>query len=63
MTVEERSTLHEELVESYSFDMDNPPKVVHKWVDRGLILSCEGAGHPNHRHHKQSSRTEPSQNN
>lgn len=33
----------------YEFDMDNPPKVDHFWVDRGLVLSCEGAQHPNHR--------------
>lgn len=36
----------------HTFDMDNPPVVVHRWVDRGTVLSCEGAGHPNHRHHK-----------
>lgn len=36
----------------YSFDLDNLPPVAHRWVDRGMIMSCEGASHPNHRHHK-----------
>lgn len=64
MTEEDRQALHEELQETYrhTFDMDNLPKVNHRWVDRGTILSCEGAGHPNHRHHKRASRVEPSQN-
>lgn len=44
--------LHEELKAEYQFDMDNPPAVHHNWVDRGLVMSCEGAGHPNHRHFK-----------
>lgn len=29
-------------------DMDNLPKQGHNWIDRGLIMSCEGAGHPYH---------------
>lgn len=37
------------------FDMDNPPNILHRWVDRGEFLSCEGAGHPNHRHVKRLS--------
>ena len=62
-----RKELHEELVEKFEhqFDMDNLPKINHQWVDRGLFLSCEGAGHPNHRHFKRSkreNRPEPSQN-
>jgi hypothetical protein len=24
----------------------------HHWIDRGNIMSCEGANHPNHRHRK-----------
>jgi hypothetical protein len=41
----------EEVVQqpTYEFDMDNPPVIKHFWVDRGLVMSCEGAGHPNHR--------------
>jgi hypothetical protein len=31
------------------FDMDNPTPVKHIWVDRGVVMSCENAGHPNHR--------------
>lgn len=51
---EEREKIHAELQEQYesTFDMDNPPAVTHRWVDRGTYLSCEGAGHANHRHHK-----------
>ena len=51
MSEEERKKLHDELMErsEYTFDMDNMPKVTHKWVDRGAVLSCELAGHPNHR--------------
>lgn len=30
------------------FDMDGQKKVHHNWIDRGLKLSCEGAGHPQH---------------
>lgn len=52
MTEEERKELHEQLQKEYSFDMDNPPRIAHRWVDRGLFLSCEGAGHANHRHFK-----------
>jgi hypothetical protein len=29
-------------------DMDNLKPQSHNWVDRGLIISCEGAGHPHH---------------
>jgi hypothetical protein len=32
----------------YVFDPNTAPKIPHKWVNRGLRLSCEGAGHPNH---------------
>lgn len=37
-------------------DMDNLPKQEHRWVDRGVVMSCEGAGHPNHRHFKRQVR-------
>lgn len=30
-------------------DLDNLPKQKHRWVDRGLVMSCEGGDHPNHR--------------
>lgn len=29
-------------------DLDNLPPQDHRWIDRGLIVSCEGAGHPYH---------------
>lgn len=46
-----RREIHEELKKTseYTLDLDNLPPVKHRWVDRGLVLSCEGAGHPNHR--------------
>lgn len=34
------------------FDPETAVPPEHKWVDRGLVMSCEGAGHPNHRHFK-----------
>lgn len=51
MTEEERQKIHEELKQEseYTLDLDNLPTVKHVWVDRGEVLSCEGAGHPNHR--------------
>lgn len=32
----------------YVFDPATAPKQTHKWVDRGLKLSCEGASHAFH---------------
>jgi len=52
MNDEERQKVHEEIQSQYQVDIDNLPKVNHQWVDRGTVLSCEGAGHPNHRHFK-----------
>ena len=36
----------------HTFDIGNMPKVIHNWVERGDVVSCEGAGHPSHRHFK-----------
>lgn len=34
-------------------DLDNLPRSSeHMWVDRGAVVSCEGAGHQPHRHFK-----------
>ena len=30
-------------------ELDNLPKQNHIWVDRGAVMSCEGAAHANHR--------------
>lgn len=30
------------------FDPQTAPKQAHRWIDRGLKYSCEGAGHPYH---------------
>jgi hypothetical protein len=38
-------------INEYEIDFDNLPVVKHNWVKRGDIVSCEGAGHPNHRHY------------
>jgi hypothetical protein len=43
-TMQERS---EHLVE-----LDHMIPQEHRWVDRGLVMSCEGAAHPNHRSFK-----------
>ena len=34
----------------YVEDLDNLPKQQHNWVNRGAVMSCEGALHPYHRH-------------
>lgn len=34
------------------FDPETAEKPTHNWVDRGEVMSCEGAGHANHRHFK-----------
>lgn len=52
MSEEERREEHKKLKAEATFDMDNPPKQFHKWVDRGEVMSCEGSDHPNHRHFK-----------
>lgn len=33
---------------SHVFDPDNATPIKHRWIDRGLKMSCEGAGHPYH---------------
>jgi len=43
-----KEIIAEELQE---FDMSQFQKnIQHQWVERGAVVSCEGAGHPNHRH-------------
>jgi hypothetical protein len=37
-------------VNEYEFDVEQLKQVKHNWVKRGIIMSCEFAGHPNHRH-------------
>lgn len=31
-------------------EVDISKKQEHSWVRRGLVVSCEGANHPTHRH-------------
>lgn len=40
----------EQLQQQYEhvFDPATAKPLLHNWVDRGLKLSCEGAGHPHH---------------
>jgi hypothetical protein len=51
---EVRKQIHDELAKraEFTFDLNNLPQVTHRWVDRGEVMSCEGAGHANHRHFK-----------
>lgn len=30
-------------------ELDRMSPVIHRWIDRGAVMSCEGADHPNHR--------------
>lgn len=38
----------------YQADLDNMPHIEHRWIDRGKVMSCEGATHPNHRAFKRT---------
>lgn len=40
----------------YMFDPETAVPVKHVWVDRGLKMSCEGAGHPMHQSWKRQSK-------
>lgn len=42
-TIEQVSQTNE-----YSFDPATAQPVLHNWVQRGVKLSCEGAGHAHH---------------
>lgn len=52
---EQEGMSHEEIAElmrkrsEYIADLDNFTPQKHLWVDRGLVMSCEGADHPPHR--------------
>jgi hypothetical protein len=43
-------TKEDVLREQGGIDLDNLPKQEHHWVKRGIVMSCEGMNHPNHRH-------------
>lgn len=51
---EQQGKSKEEIMEQvkgeFKLDLDSLPKQQHNWVQRGIVVSCEGAGHPNHRH-------------
>lgn len=55
---EQESMSHDEIADlmqksfEYAVDLNNLEKQKHNWVDRGLKISCEGAGHPHHSHFK-----------
>lgn len=40
---------------SHIFDTNNLQPQQHNWVDRGTVMSCEGAGHPHHQSFKRAS--------
>lgn len=44
----EESVEQEQTQTEFVFDPDNTTPVIHRWIDRGLKLSCEEAGHPYH---------------
>lgn len=46
-----RQEIQEELAaeSEYTFDPETAVPQAHRWVNRGLYKSCEGAGHPSHR--------------
>lgn len=50
------TTATELLDQSGSVDIDNLPKQKHNWVDRGTVMSCEGADHANHHAYKTRNR-------
>jgi len=58
LRAEQEAMTREEIAEKmaneseYSIDLDALKSVKHIWVDRGLVMSCEGANHPSHRHFK-----------
>lgn len=35
-------------------DLNNLPAQEHRWVDRGVVTSCEGGAHANHQVYKRS---------
>lgn len=35
-----------------TFDPETAVPDPHNWIDRGLVMSCEGANHATHRHFK-----------
>jgi len=52
--IDDQEAIDEEIKRrtEYELNMDTLPAVNHFWVDRGEVMSCENAGHPNHRHFK-----------
>lgn len=50
--VNEAKETHQQLKSEFELNLDELPRQKHIWVDRGHVLSCEGATHPNHRHFK-----------
>lgn len=34
----------------YAIDLSNLPKQTHRWVKRGIKVSCESGSHPYHSH-------------
>ncbi len=55
---EQKGMSHDEVMDlmegrsEYAIDLNSLKPQKHIWVDRGMVISCEGAGHPNHRHFK-----------
>lgn len=45
----ERERAQQLVREGKAVDLNNMPRQSHHWVDRGLVMSCEGGDHPPHR--------------
>jgi len=58
LKAEQKGMIREDILEEmqnkseFTMDLDNLQTVKHVWVDRGAVVSCEGANHPSHRHFK-----------
>lgn len=57
-TEEAKPLTREEMIEllkdrnEFIADMDNLAPITHNWIDRGLKMTCERAGHPYHEAYK-----------
>lgn len=48
MNDEPQASEPEQLTQPYVFDLSKVEPIKHRWIDRGLKLSCEDAGHAHH---------------
>lgn len=54
VTEEQKNMKYEQIKQAlkqrndFILEMDNLPKQIHRWIDRGAKMTCENAGHPYH---------------